>query len=89
MILPKFMNHILFHRGTGFLQLLHVLGLRVLIVKGTDNEGYLHTTFEGNNSKSGCLFMDYRDNEDFSLFNTFIYGHNMKNGSMFGKLKKY
>ena len=30
------------------------------IVKGTDNEGYLHTTFEGNNSKSGCLFMDYR-----------------------------
>ncbi len=59
------------------------------IVKGTDNEGYLHTTFEGNNSKSGCLFMDYRDNEDFSLFNTFIYGHNMKNGSMFGKLKKY
>ena len=33
--------------------------------------------------------MDYRNNEDFSDKFTFVYGHNMKDGSMFGSLKKF
>ena len=33
--------------------------------------------------------MDYRNNEDFSDPITIIYGHNMKNGSMFGAIPKY
>ena len=59
------------------------------IVKGSDNEYYLDHTFEGNTSSGGAIFMDHRDDEDLFSFNTFIYGHNMKDGSMFGKLKRY
>lgn len=59
------------------------------VVLGIDNEKYLNTTFEGNPNAAGTLFIDMSNREDFSDRNTFIYGHNMKNGSMFGKLKKY
>lgn len=53
-----------------------------------DINGYLHRTFEGNKSSAGCLFIPYDADERFTDFNTFVYGHNMKNGSMFGSLKK-
>lgn len=33
--------------------------------------------------------MDVNNPGDFSGRNTFIYGHNMKNGSMFAQLLKY
>ena len=33
--------------------------------------------------------MDYENSGDFSDCNTLVYGHNMKNGSMFGHLKKF
>lgn len=59
------------------------------VVKGSDNNQYLHTTFEGQKNAAGALFMDYEDEKDFSDRNVFIYGHNMKNGSMFGKLREY
>ncbi len=53
-----------------------------------ENEYYLHHTFEKEENSSGCVFMDWEVNPDLSSFNTFIYGHNMKNGTMFGSLKK-
>lgn len=59
------------------------------VVQGKDNEKYLTKTFEANSNKLGTLFVDYRNEGDFSGQNTFIYGHNMKNGSMFAKLLKY
>lgn len=59
------------------------------IVQGGDNDYYLRHTFEHNTSNSGAIFMDYRDGGDFSGFNTFLYGHNMKNGSMFSQLHNY
>jgi len=59
------------------------------VVKGSDNSKYLHTTFEGKKNAAGTLFMDFENELDFSDRNTFIYGHNMKNGSMFGQLRKY
>ena len=59
------------------------------LVKGADNEKYLKTTFEGNRNSAGALFLDMNNAGDFSDYNTFIYGHNMKNGSMFGRLRKY
>lgn len=58
------------------------------IVQGTDNEEYLHVTFEGTKNASGSIFMDWDVNKDLTSCNTFIYGHNMKNMSMFGSLKK-
>lgn len=59
------------------------------VVKGTDNDKYLKTTVEGKKNSAGAIFMDANNAGDFSDKNTFIYGHNMKNGSMFGKLRKY
>lgn len=59
------------------------------VVKGADNEKYLKTTFEGKKNSAGTLFIDMQNAGDFSDKNTFIYGHNMKNGSMFGQLRKY
>lgn len=59
------------------------------VVKGPDNSKYLKTTFEGNTNAAGTLFVDVDNSGDFTDRNTFVYGHNMKNGSMFGQLRKY
>ena len=56
------------------------------IVKSKDNAEYLTTTFEGQSSSSGAIFMDMLCENDFSDENTIIYGHNMKNGFMFRAL---
>ncbi len=58
------------------------------IVQGEDDEFYLHHTFEGEYNSNGCIFAGAGFNKDFTSFNTFLYGHNMKNGSMFGSLKR-
>lgn len=60
------------------------------VVKSADNEDYLTKTFTENDNKLGAIFVDYRNNSDFSDRNTFIYGHNMRVGEqMFSQLKKY
>lgn len=59
------------------------------VVKGKDNKEYLTRTFEKNDNKLGALFIDEDNSKEFTDMNTFIYGHNMKNGSMFAKLMKY
>lgn len=59
------------------------------IVHTTDNKKYLSTTFEGKEHSFGGIFIDSGNEGDFSDYNTFIYGHNMKNGSMFGKLRMF
>lgn len=48
---------------------------------------YLRRNFYGEYSQSGVPFLDYRCNPDSG--NLLIYGHNMKNGTMFSDLKKY
>lgn len=47
---------------------------------------YLKKDFYGNESSSGVPFMDYRCTLNTNII---IYGHNMKNGTMFADLKKY
>ena len=59
------------------------------VMQGKDNEHYLHYTYDGTKNSSGSIFMDYQSSRNMTDMNTFIYGHNMKNGSMFGKLKKF
>ena len=63
-------------------------GISYPIVQGEDNDYYMNHTFEGTVNSSGAIIMDYRDDKYLKDCNTFIYGHNMKNGSMFGSLKK-
>jgi sortase, SrtB family len=58
-------------------------------VLAEDNDKYLRADLNGDYLLAGSLFMDYRCTPDFSLFNTIIYGHNMKNGSMFGTLPSF
>lgn len=59
------------------------------VVQTTDNEYYLDHGFNKEYSFAGTLFVDYQNNSDFNDFNTIIYGHNMKNNSMFGFLNDY
>jgi len=54
-----------------------------------DNEYYLHHLYDGTYNKVGCLFADYENKADFSDRNTIIYGHNMRDGSMFAALNEY
>lgn len=59
------------------------------IVQASDNDTYLHRLLNGSYNTAGTLFMDYRNEADLSDWNTIIYGHNMKNDSMFGTLTDY
>lgn len=59
------------------------------VVHGEDNEYYLHHTFQKEANKAGSIFLDYRNRADFTEQRVSIYGHNMKDGSMFSNLKKY
>jgi len=59
------------------------------IMQGDNNEKYLSYTFEGYKSAAGSIFLDYMNSSDFSDRNNIIYGHNMKDSSMFGSLKKF
>ncbi|MBQ4468121.1 MAG: class B sortase [Firmicutes bacterium] len=59
------------------------------IVKGEDNDVYLHNDYLGRYNFAGSIFMDYRCNSKFKDRETMIYGHNMHSGAMFGRLKKY
>lgn len=64
-------------------------GISYPVVKGEDNETYLNRTFQGSQSIVGCLFADFRCQAPSPESNLIIYGHNMKNGSMFGSLRSY
>ena len=59
------------------------------VVHGADNDYYLNHLFTNVSNKAGAIFMDYRNNTDFSNRNTIIYGHHMKNRSMFWTLTNY
>ena len=60
------------------------------VVKSADNADYLTKTFTANDNKLGAIFMDYRNSNDFSDRNTFIYGHHLNvGGEMFSELLEY
>jgi len=56
------------------------------IVRTTNNDYYLRHTFKKSYSDYGSIYADYRCADDFSDANTVIYGHNMRNGTMFHDL---
>lgn len=59
------------------------------LVQGEDNDQYLHTAYNGVESFAGSIFVDATDSGDLTDTHTIIYGHNMKNLSMFGRLKHF
>ncbi len=59
------------------------------IMQYSDNDKYSIKDYQGNDAKTGSIFLDYRSSADFSDSNTIIYGHNMRDYTMFGALKYY
>ena len=59
------------------------------ILQGGDNSYYLDHTWKGSRSSVGSIFMEWQCSRDFSDFNTIIYGHRVRNQSMFGLLHSY
>ncbi|ANU45521.1 class B sortase [Enterocloster clostridioformis] len=70
---------------------IHIPGTPVSypVTQGEDNSYYLNRTFSKAYNGAGCIFVDYRSSLPSEGGNTVLYGHNMKNGSMFGSLKRY
>lgn len=61
--------------------------INYVVVKGNDNSYYLKHNFNKSNNRSGWIFMDYHNKFDGSDKNIVIYGHNTRDGSMFGTLR--
>ncbi|WP_051208645.1 class B sortase [Butyrivibrio sp. WCD3002] len=57
------------------------------VVKEQSIDQYLYKTFDGKYNKAGCIFMDVLSDENFCGYSDMVFGHNMKNNSMFGSLK--
>ena len=57
------------------------------IVKTSNNKFYLNHSFDKSKNSRGWIFADYKNKFDNTDKNIVIYGHNMRDGSMFGSLK--
>ncbi len=59
------------------------------VMQSEDNTKYTIKDYTGSDSDTGAIFMDYRSSDSFNDPNTIIYGHNMRDYSMFGAFKYY
>ena len=57
------------------------------VVRSTNNSFYLNHSFDKSKNSAGWIFADYRNKFDNTDKNIVIYGHNMRDGSMFGSMK--
>lgn len=60
-----------------------------ILQHASDNSYYLMHNIDGSYGYPGCIYTENMNSKDFTDNNTVIYGHNMKNGSMFAQLHKY
>ena len=59
------------------------------VVLGTDNRYYLDHDINRSQSRSGSIFMDYRNNARLEQKNTILYGHHTRAHTMFTDLMNY
>lgn len=59
------------------------------VVQGASNNDYLRTTIRGDKAVEGSIFMDYESSRSLDDLHTILYGHNIKNGSMFHAIASY
>ena len=59
------------------------------IVQGEDNRYYVSALIDGKYNSAGSIFMDYHNASDFSDRHTILYGHNMRNGTLFHDITLY
>lgn len=57
------------------------------VVKSKDNDFYLTHSFDDSYNSAGWIFADYKNKFDGTDKHIVIYGHNRRDGSMFGTLK--
>lgn len=62
-------------------------GISHPLLQTGDNTYYLKHAWDGTRNSCGAVFMDYRSSLDD--WNAVIYGHNMRNGSMFAEIRQY
>ena len=55
----------------------------------TDDSYYLNYTIDGVEGYPGCIYTERVNSKEFTDNNTVIYGHNMRNGTMFTDLHKF
>lgn len=60
-----------------------------IVQSATDDTYYLEHTIEGVKGYPGSIYTEMANAKDFSDFNTLIYGHDMKDGTMFKHLHKF
>ena len=59
------------------------------VMQGDDNDFYLHHSYDGSYLKAGSVFLDNRCENRFMNPINIVYGHNMRNGSLFAGLLKF
>ena len=59
------------------------------LLQTDDNQRYVHTNARGEPAMSGAIFLDFRNNPNFTDFNNIIYGHDMARNAMFGELANF
>lgn len=64
-------------------------GIDYPLVQGEDNIKYLTTDASGAFAPSGSLYLDYRNQADFTDFNSIIFGHHMAQSAMFGDVSRF
>ena len=64
-------------------------GLDYPVVIGEDNAYYVNHNWEKEESEEGAIFLDFRNHSDFSQPHNILYGHCMKDGTMFQPLGQW
>ena len=59
------------------------------LLQAEDNQTYLTRAWDRTPNSGGSVFLECKSSPDFSDFNTIVYGHRMKNDSIFGSLRYY
>lgn len=60
-----------------------------ILQHASDNTYYLNYNIDGSYGYPGCIYTENMNSKEFTDNNTVIYGHNMKNGTMFAGLHKF
>lgn len=64
-------------------------GVNYPVVIGENNAYYVNRNWQKEESKEGAIFLDFRNRSDFSQPHNILYGHCMKDGTMFQPLGQW
>ncbi len=59
------------------------------ILQGETNDTYLRNAMDRTPNIAGSIFLSSKNMPDFTDKNSIVYGHNMRNGTMFGTIRNY